>query len=129
MVLLDDFAEDLHLTESQNLEEQLKSVDYDVWRCESCGHVTVETYRSWFSGYGACPQCSFRTVEGEETITRRATRTRSGFKRIDYTCHNCGHTYSETRTIPKISDNSSSSSSSSSFGGGSSSGGGASGSW
>ncbi|MEM7270297.1 MAG: TPM domain-containing protein [Pseudomonadota bacterium] len=128
MVRLDEFADDLHLVEGQNLEERLESVDYDVWRCERCHHVTVEAYRRWFSGFGACPACNYRTLEGEETVIRAATTSRSGFKRIDYTCLHCQHTYSETRTIPKRSK-SSSSGSSSSFGGGSSGGGGASGSW
>ena len=128
MYRIDEFVDDEHLEEGQRLEERLKSVDYDVWRCDRCGHVKVEAYKSWFSGYGACPECAYKTLEGDETILVSATTSRSGKKRIDYSCHHCGHAYSETRTIPKKSKNSSSSGGSS-FGGGSSSGGGASGSW
>ncbi|MEL6794029.1 MAG: TPM domain-containing protein, partial [Pseudomonadota bacterium] len=129
MYRVDEFVDDEHLEDGQRLEERLKSVDYDVWRCARCGHVTIEAYRSWFSKFGACPSCEYRTLEGEETILIRATTSRSGRKRIDYTCRHCGHFYSETRTIPKKSKSRSSSGGGSSFGGGSSSGGGASGSW
>lgn len=123
---LDEVWDDNHLQEGQITEERLKSVDYDVWQCPTCDHVTVEGYKAWFSGYGACRSCGYRTVEGDTTILSHATTSSTGSKRIDYHCHHCQDNWSVTRTIPKKS---SSSSSSSSFGGGSSSGGGASGSW
>lgn len=127
MTKLDETWDDNHLQQGQITEERLKSVDYDVWVCGQCEHVTVEAYKSWFSSYGACRSCGYRTVEGDTTILESATTSSTGLKRIDYTCHHCGDSWSATRTIPKKS--SSSSSSGSSFGGGSSSGGGASGSW
>lgn len=118
--------DDLHLKDGQITEESLKSVDYDVWECPRCEHVTIESYRAWFSRYGACRACGFRTLEGETEIISHATTTSTGEKRIDYSCHNCGEAYTEFKVIPKKSK---SSSSGSSFGGGSSRGGGASGSW
>ena len=122
-------ADDEHLDGGQRLEEFLKSVDYDVWHCPDCGHMTIKRYLGWFSGYSTCPDCNYRTLETTSTVLQPATKTRSGRKRVDYECRNCRYTDSEIRTIPKISDKSSSGSSRSSFGGGSSSGGGASGSW
>ncbi|SLN31593.1 hypothetical protein TRL7639_01338 [Falsiruegeria litorea R37] len=123
-------AEDAHLDGGQQLEEYLKSVDYDVWHCRSCGHMDINRYRSWFSGYGACPQCNYRTLSTTSTVLSAATKSSTGRKRVDYDCKHCGHHDSEVRTIPKLSDSSSSGGSSrSSFGGGSSSGGGAGGSW
>lgn len=127
MVRLREAMDDAHLEPGQRVEERLKSKDYDVWVCTKCEHVTIESYKRWFSGMGACRSCGYKTLEGETTILEHATTTSTGRKRIDYECHNCGDTYSATRTIPMKSK--SSSSSSSSFGGGSSSGGGASGSW
>ncbi len=127
MVRLDEIWDDNHLQEGQIREEQLRSVDYDVWDCPKCEHVTVEGYyRAWFSQYGACRSCGYRTVEGDTTILKSATSSSTGKKRIDYHCHHCQDQWSVTRIIPKKS---SSSSSGGSFGGGSSSGGGASGSW
>ncbi|MDQ2089402.1 hypothetical protein [Marimonas arenosa] len=122
-------ADDEHLDGGQRLEEFLQSVDYDVWYCPDCGHMTIKGYRGWFSGYSTCPQCDYRTLETTSTVLKAATKSSSGRKRVDYDCRNCSYTDSEIRTIPKISDSSSSGSSRSSFGGGSSSGGGASGSW
>jgi uncharacterized protein len=123
-------ADDAHLDGGQRLEEYLKSVDYDVWHCPSqtCGSMKIIRYPSWTSSHSACPQCGYRTLSTTSTVLKEATRTSTGTKRLDYECRNCGHTDSEIRTIPKVSD-SSSGSSRSSFGGGSSSGGGASGRW
>lgn len=130
MVRLDELAEDDYLEEAKELEERIRSVDYDVWQCPSCEHMTISRYPAWFSSYGACRQCNYRTVESDTTTVRSATYSSTGRKRIDYVCLNCQHHYQEYRTIPmKTRSSSSSSSSSSSFGGGSSSGGGASGSW
>ncbi|SDJ31220.1 TPM domain-containing protein [Aliiruegeria lutimaris] len=122
-------ADDEHLDGGQRLEEFLKSVDYDVWHCPGCGHMTIERYQGWFTTYSTCPECGYRTLETTSHVLSAATKTSTGRKRIDYDCKNCSYSDSETRTIPKISESSSSGSSRSSFGGGSSSGGGASGSW
>ncbi|MDJ0821533.1 MAG: TPM domain-containing protein [Paracoccaceae bacterium] len=122
-------ADDEHLDGGQRLEEYLKSVDYDVWHCPDCGHMTIKRYKGWFSGFSTCPECNYRTLETTSTVLVAATKSSTGRKRLDYNCKNCGYEDSETRTIPKISSSSGSGSSRSSFGGGSSSGGGASGSW
>lgn len=121
-------ADDEHLDGGQRLEEFLKSVDYDVWYCPDCGDMQINRYKNWFSSYGACRECGYKTLESHSTVLTEATKTSTGLKRVDYDCRHCGAEYSETRTIPKVSS-SSSGSGRSSFGGGSSSGGGASGSW
>lgn len=121
-------SDDEHLDGGQRLEEFLKSVDYDVWYCPDCGDMQINRYNSWFSSYGACRECGYKTLESHSTVLTEATKTSTGLKRVDYDCRHCGAEYSETRTIPKVSS-SSSGSGQSSFGGGSSSSGGASGSW
>lgn len=129
MIRAGEEADDEHLDGGQRLEEFLKSVDYDVWHCPDCGRMDIHRYRNWLSGFGACPECGYRTLSTTSTVLRAATKTSSGQKRVEYDCRNCGYHDSELRTIPKISESSGSGSSRSSFGGGSSSGGGASGSW
>jgi uncharacterized protein len=129
MVLLDEDWDDNKLQKGQQTEERLGSVDYDVWQCQSCGDVTIEAYKSWFSRFGACRECGFKTVQGSEHVTQQPTYSSTGLANVDYHCLNCDARYSVTRTIPMKTRSSSSSGSSSSFGGGSSSGGGASGSW
>lgn len=132
MDLMDEVADDSRLQPGQTIEERLGSVDYDVWHCAACQHVTIESYRRWFSGYGACRSCNYRTLQGTTTIVVEASSTSAGLKRINYQCHNCGDNWVESRIIPQLSSSGSGSGSGSgrsSFGGGSSSGGGASGRW
>lgn len=123
-----ELEDDAYLKEGERIEEKLKSVDYDVWLCDQCDHRTIEAYKSWFSSYGACRSCNYRTLAGTTTIIEHATTSAEGLKRVDYHCKNCDDSYSTHITLPRKSK-SSSSSSGGSFGGGSSSGGGASGSW
>ena len=126
MELMSEMADDSQLRQGQTIEERLGSVDYDVWHCAACQHVTIESYRRWFSGYGACRSCNYRTLQGTTTIVVSASTSAAGLKRIDYHCHNCGVHWVESRIIAQLS---SSDSGRSSFGGGRSSGGGASGRW
>ncbi|MEM8790502.1 MAG: TPM domain-containing protein [Pseudomonadota bacterium] len=127
MKLVDEMSDDAFLDEGSQLEESIKSVDYDVWQCAACGHAQIERWRKWFSRYGACKACNYRALESDRTVLRHASYSSDGLARIDYNCVHCGHSYSETKRIPRKTK--SSSSSSSSFSGGRSSGGGASGSW
>lgn len=133
MQLAPEEAEDAHLNGGQKLEEFLGSVDYDVWHCPDCAHITVNGYKRWGGRHSVCTDCGFRTFESTSTVLQAATTSRAGRKRLDYHCKHCGHRDHEVRTIPKISESKSSGggggSSRSSFGGGSSSGGGASGRW
>jgi len=130
MIRLDEQNDDEHLNPGRLMEENLESVDYDVWACQKCSRIKIESYRSLFTQYGGCRKCRYRTREADTTTLEKATTSSTGRERIDYLCHNCGDAYSVTKTIPRITKSSSSSSGGGgSFGGGSSSGGGASGSW
>ena len=131
--LLGDVEEDAHLSSSQRKEEEIKSVDYDVWWCGRCDDVLVLRYGAFFSGYSSCPGCKAKTRTSTTTTISHATEWSTGLQQIDERCANCSYTNSYTRTTARLSSSSdsssSSSSSSSSFDGGSSSGGGSSGSW
>jgi uncharacterized protein len=138
MVRLDERADDAYLDKGQLAEENLSSVDYDVWVCQNCQNHEVIPYKNWLRRYGRCNNCHYRTVSHSSTIVRAATYSRSGLRQNRAYCNHCRHEEITESVIPmKVeSDNnssswssSSSSSSSSSFGGGSSSGGGASGKW
>ncbi len=132
--LLDEKSDDSSLTEVQQLEEKLRSVDYDVWVCSSCMKKDVKQYAGWFSGYSKCPSCTNRTFEEKSTVVTSATRFNSGLRKIDGLCLSCKHATHRTEIIPRITSSSSSGSSGGgggggSFGGGSSGGGGASRGW
>ncbi|MEM7745037.1 MAG: TPM domain-containing protein [Pseudomonadota bacterium] len=128
MALRDEGSDDAYLDAGARREEQLGSVDHDVWSCPACGHVRIEAWRNWFSRYGECPACEHRTRHTVSTVLSSASTISMGVRELRHSCLHCGHAYTETKVIPKKS-RSRSSSGGSSFGGGSSSGGGASGRW
>ena len=133
MRLIDDRSDNRYLSEVENLEEKLDSVDYDVWLCDSCDEKLVLPYAKWFSGYSACPKCKRRTCQTKTRTLRRATTASTGTREITRTCRNCGFTDRREEVIPRVVESSGSSSGGglssggggSSFGGGFSGGGGA----
>jgi uncharacterized protein len=139
MIRLDEITDDEFLDEGQRQEEGVESVDYDVWKCNSCGTHQVFAYGAIFSRFGECPSCHYRTMWTHSRVIDSADCYSSGLREVTKECRNCTYrdTYQETIPRRNCSDNSSSGSSSSSsssssrssFSGGRSSGGGASGSW
>lgn len=131
---LDDIEEDAFLSSGQLMEEEIKSVDYDVWVTHEQDDVLILQYLKPFSKYGACPACKFKTYYKAHTQTVvHATYSRAGKRKIVHECKNCGHSKTTYQVIPKKQRSSSSGGSggggSSSWGGGSSGGGGAGVSW
>ncbi|MDQ2656939.1 MAG: hypothetical protein M3Y60_05920, partial [Bacteroidota bacterium] len=137
MYKLNDIKEDQYLSEGQQMEEKLRSIDYDVWKCSSCESVEFWFYLNRNSRYDQCPKC--KTMAYHSTSTRTITSasySASGSGEEIHLCKFCGYqkksTYSIpqlTRSTPSSSSGFSSSSGGGSWGGGSSSGGGASSRW
>ncbi|HEX8825723.1 MAG TPA: TPM domain-containing protein [Archangium sp.] len=131
---LDEDTDDDHLDAGQRREENLGSVDYDVWWCDSCQDAQVERYGAWLTSYSTCPSCDYKTKSESSTTLVSATYDHGGKVRVTVTCKHCHYRNEFTRSTPKLtrpspSSSSGSRSSGSSFGGGRSSGGGSSGSW
>ncbi|MEI6636862.1 MAG: TPM domain-containing protein [Planctomycetota bacterium] len=139
MIRLGEQADNSHLAAGQQKEEQLHSVDYDVWTCPTCPHVTKLRYDAFFTSLSKCSGCGFKTESNTVNRVRAPTKWRSGLETITEHCKHCGRAETTSRDIPQLSDDSDSSffsssssgsdSSFSSSSGGSSSGSGASGSW
>ncbi|NET74138.1 MAG: TPM domain-containing protein [Sphaerospermopsis sp. SIO1G2] len=129
MVKLDEVSDDAYLDAGQQREEAIKSINYDVWMCRTCGEHEIQPRIRWFSGYSRCPECNYRTLKTTSQTVQSATYHSTGQRRISKECRMCSYYDVDYVIIPKKTKSSSSSSSGSSFGGGSSSGGGASGSW
>ncbi len=132
--LLDERADDGKLDQGSKLEEQVQSVDWDVWVCDTCGETLRIPYRRLLSSYTECPACKRRTLISVTTTLRAATTSHGGLERVSSSCKHCGHRSSTERATPRKSSSSGSSGSSggggysgggSSFGGGSAGGGGA----
>ena len=130
MKLLDEVADDDHLSAPERSEERIKSVNYDVWHCALCQQVQKRRFGRWFSGYSRCPRCQGLTKQSKETTLTAATRHSTGLMQIDETCQHCGFHQRSTRTLSRLPPPSTSSRGGSRIGGGGRSAGrGASGRW
>ena len=131
MTRLDETSDDVYLSSGQKVEELLETVDYDVWKCPSCGMHTLHGYNRWLSKVKPCPKCGFRTLGDTRTTLEAPTYTSGGRDQISRDCRHCEFHEEQIIVVPMLVESSSGSDSSSSgdFGGGTSSGDGASGSW
>ncbi len=141
---LSEEADNAYLTPAEDLEEQIKSVDYDVWECPACHAIEKYAYRSSQTKFAECPACktvAYEMVSDEVRVKPTLLSQGTGVK--TYKCRFCGHTKEEQYKIPRLeaaaaaagaaaaigSSLSDSGSSGGGFSGGSSGGGGASGGW
>jgi uncharacterized protein len=134
---LSEQAEDEYLKAGQITEEKIGTIDYDVWKCQSCGSVEILNYPTASSKYSSCPTCGFLTYHfGAKRTIQSATYENDGYGETERTCLHCGHNHIDKFIIAMLvassssdSDSSSSSSDSGSWGGGDSGGGGSDSSW
>jgi uncharacterized protein len=148
MRVLSEQEEDAYLDEQMQLEEKIKSVDYDVWVCTQCTSVAIWPFINASTKYNVCPQCKAVASLYESRTIKKATTSETGKQEETHLCLHCGHKKTVETVLSKISIStsssddsgsswSSSSSSSSSdssdsggsWGGGDSGGGGSSSSW
>ncbi len=137
---LSESEDDQYLEKGQVTEEQVKSVDYDVWVSDEPDDILILSYKSWFSKYNSCSACGYKTwyLVYDKTI-RSATYSSSGMGEKKKACAHCNHQDITRYTIPQKVRSSSGgggyssgggfSSGGGSFGGGSFGGGGSSSSW
>lgn len=139
MLPLDEIQDDAHLEAGQVAEERVGSVNYEVLVCPGCQATRTLRHGKWFSGYGICNSCSYKTEQTSSTTLVHATYDHGGKVEVTETCAHCNrhhsyirHTARRTRpstTSTSYGSSSRSSGGSSGFGGGRSSGGGAGSSW
>lgn len=139
---LPEDEDNAHLTPAQDTEENIGSVDYDVWLCPTCGAKEIFPFLQT-SPYTPCPKCGARAYSRlYKKVLSHPTTVSEGLGVNVYTCKNCGHReekyYDLPPTPPVIIAGGSRSdggggfgggSSGGSWGGGSFGGGGATGSW
>jgi len=130
--------DDSFLEPGQVIEEQIGSVDYDVWVTEAQDDALILRYAKRFSKYEPCPECGFKTYYLARTETlKAATYSSAGKGQHVFECKNCGYQKVDTFQIAKKTKASGGGGfggggggfSGGSFGGGSSGGGGAGVSW
>ncbi|HEX8041021.1 MAG TPA: hypothetical protein VF490_17835 [Chryseosolibacter sp.] len=89
MRLLAEHEEDVHLDEGMQAEENLFSVDYDVWFDEQSKDVIVEKYPGHMQAL-QCGSCGFFTLKVvREEITQKPTKDAPGELIKHYECSYC----------------------------------------
>ena len=89
MRLLAEHEEDVHLDEGMRAEEDVFSVDYDVWFDEQTNDVLVEKYPGHIQAL-QCGSCGFFTLKVvREEITQKPTTTTPGELIKHYECSYC----------------------------------------
>ena len=80
------------LSASQDFEERLNTVDYDVWECPECGTVERFPYKVRQTKYTECPVChTVAMTLDSNRIVRHATTGSEGYGVNTYECKFCGH--------------------------------------
>lgn len=152
MQKMDEQRDNDFLTPAQDLEEQLGSVDYDVWVCPDCGEVEVYPFVNKNTALFECEHCHARTMHlVSDDVAKQPTSEAEGVGVKTFDCINCHHRLVKKYSLPKLAGSafvnfaigagigaalggrgghgSGGGFSGGSFGGGSTGGGGASGSW
>ncbi len=103
MKLLSEEEEDVHLDEGMQAEENVFSIDYDVWVDEETGDVQIEKYPGHLHGL-QCNSCGFQTMKlVKEEILIPPTSTLEGEMRKNYQCTYCKSTRKKTVKIARLS--------------------------
>lgn len=93
------------LSPSQDFEEKLGTVDYDVWLCPECGSVERFAFKEDQKKYTECPSCHTIAMcpVYDHTILPATTR-REGLGERVYECQYCHHRNNWRYRIPKKDD-------------------------
>ena len=103
MKLLSEDEEDVHLDEGMQAEENVFSVDYDVWVDEETGDVQIEKYPGHLIAY-QCNSCGFKTMKlMKEEIVLSPTEHTDGEMIKNYQCTYCKSKRSKTVRVAKLS--------------------------
>lgn len=90
MRLLSEDEEDVHLDEGMKAEENVFSVDYDVWIDEETGYTQIEKYKGHLEAV-QCNNCGFYTMKVvREEIIEPPTEIKEGELIKHYECQYCG---------------------------------------
>ena len=102
MKLLSEDEEDVHLDEGMQAEENVFSVDYDVWVDEQTGEVLIEKYPGHLQAL-ECGSCGFQTLTlKSEEILKPATVEEEGALLKNYKCTYCQPVRTTQHPIAKV---------------------------
>lgn len=104
MKLLSEEEEDVYLDEGMQAEEEVFSVDYDVWIDEETGYTKIEKYSGHLHAL-QCPECNYQTLKvAREEIMESPSSTKEGELMKFYTCSYCGYKAKKSFKVAKLKD-------------------------
>ncbi len=99
MKLLSEEEEDAHMDEGMIAEENVFSVDYDVWLDEETGYKQIEKYAGHLHAI-QCPECNYQTFKVlREEVIKQPTEIEEGELMKHYQCSYCGYKARKTVTL------------------------------
>ena len=99
MKLLSEEEEDSYLDEGMQAEENVFSIDYDVWKDEETGYVKIERYAGHLHAL-RCPECNYQTFKiVREEILKTPTTVEEGELLKHFQCGYCGYKAKKTVTL------------------------------
>lgn len=99
MKLLSEEEEDAYLDEGMQAEENVFSVDYDVWIDPETEETHIEKYKGHLSAL-ECDRCGFQTLKlVREEIIKEASNGAEGELEKEYNCSYCGRIKRKTVKI------------------------------
>ena len=102
MKLLSEEEEDVYLDEGMQAEEDVYSIDYDVWVDEETGYTKIEKYSGHLHAL-KCPECNYQTLKvTREEIVTRPTYDEEGELIKYFKCGYCDYKAQETFTVAKL---------------------------
>ncbi|MEL7147961.1 MAG: hypothetical protein AAFO69_16425, partial [Bacteroidota bacterium] len=88
--LLSEEEEDVYLDEGMQAEEDVFSVDYDVWVDPKSDYVKIEKYKGHLAAL-ECDRCGFQTLKlAKEEIIKQPSALADGEIKKEYNCTYCG---------------------------------------
>jgi hypothetical protein len=103
MKLLSEEEEDVYLDEGMIAEENVFSVDYDVWKDEETGYIKIEKYSGHLHAL-QCPECNYQTFKVvREEILKQPSVTEEGELLKHYQCGYCGYKAKKTVVLRQSS--------------------------
>lgn len=105
MKRLSESEDNTKLTPAQDMEEQLNTVDYDVWVCPECNAVDRFAYKENQNRYTRCPQCGTvaMALQQDHMIVAPTTRSEGVGEKV-YECRFCHYRDPRRYRIPKKID-------------------------
>jgi hypothetical protein len=102
---LSESEEEHHLEELHKSNQNIHSIDYDIWMDDKTGFKKIEKYPA-YQHAEECSECGYFTMKIEaEEIEETPTMTDEGVLLKHYKCSYCGHREQREIIVAKLSAN------------------------